>query len=217
MRMFKRKSIAAVLLSTVALTASAGSAGAVPAQSAPATWTVPVKGTAWVESVGFEVHLPASGAVISCDYIYGEATAARGTGLSGTGLVTIDFVSWQDQYGGRCHGPFSSTMSVVVSGIPWKFNAVSYDKATATVTGTITGINATVSGPGCSATIAGPDGAPGEVNATYDNSTALLTVRGGEKSVASSVSGCLGLITDGALVDPRIELMVTPRGIITSP
>jgi hypothetical protein len=86
-------------------------------------------------------------------------------------------------------------------------------------TGTITGLEATVSGTGCSATIAGTSATTtGTVRATYTNSTGVLKVlpTGGTLH-AYNVSGCFGLINNGDPISMSASYKVAPKQTMTSP
>ncbi|OLF13616.1 hypothetical protein [Actinophytocola xanthii] len=94
----------------------------------------------------------------------------------------------------------------------WTINGVSYDAATGVTTGTIDGVEANVSGPGCSATVAG------SVNGTYTNDTDVLRVLPDFTLTVTFVDAtddCLGLLHEGdqASFDGAYE--VTPDQTIT--
>ncbi len=84
--------------------------------------------------------------------------------------------------------------------------------------GTITGVTASLSGSGCSATVAGTSASkPGTTNGSYSNKTHVLTSSGGNLHVWNVSSGCLGLINSG---DPSSfvgKYTIKPPQKITSP
>jgi hypothetical protein len=115
----------------------------------------------------------------------------------------------------NCTGPGGLMFTVKSSGFPWKLNGSSFS---AGVThGSITGVKATLSGPGCSLSVAGTSASsPGKVTGTDTNSTGILKVSGGNLHVWN-VNGCFGLINSG---DPSKfvgSYKISPKQTITSP
>jgi hypothetical protein len=102
---------------------------------------------------------------------------------------------------------------------PWYLNAISYNAATGVTSGTLSGIDVSVSGSDCNAevdgTAAGADN--GTVKWTYSNSTGKLTYRptGGNLHLYN-VSGCLGVLSNGDSVRVSGTGPVTPTQTITS-
>jgi hypothetical protein len=95
----------------------------------------------------------------------------------------------------------------IIPHLPWTMNGLTYANGVTTMS--ITGIAASVNGTGCSFTAAG------SATATYSNTTGLLTVVN-QNTVVTSVSGCLGLITQGT----RVALLsrsyaISPPPVIT--
>lgn len=119
-----------------------------------------------------------------------------------------------------CSGPLGFTFTVSVSGLPWSIHARSYNAATGTTTGTITGLRISLSGSGCSATLgAATSGSPITANFSYTNSTHILKITPPSSVHWWNVNGCFGLISNG---DPGSfsfgnGFVITPPQKITSP
>jgi hypothetical protein len=99
----------------------------------------------------------------------------------------------------NCTGPFGLTFTVTNSNFPWLLKPTAFSSSTGVTTGKITGIKSHLSGPSCSADVAGTTATtPGTVKVTYTNSTGVLKVltTGGTLHVWN-VSGCAGLIKTG--------------------
>ena len=93
-----------------------------------------------------------------------------------------------------CTGPLGLTFTVTNSNFPWTLTASAFNSSTGVTTGKISGIKSHLSGPSCSADVAGATATtPGSVNVTYTNSTGVLKVSGGTLDIFN-VSGCAGLI-----------------------
>ena len=84
--------------------------------------------------------------------------------------------------------------------------------------GSITGITASLSGSGCTATVAGTTASTtGKTTGTYTNSTHVLKVSGGNLHVWNVSAGCLGLINSGDASTFTGSYKITPAQTITSP
>ena len=186
MRKSIRKGIiaGAVIAAGIGLTAS-------PA-AADAGWTVTgASGYAYGYSDDTQLKVARSGAVLTCEEAEADATIDNVTGHSGDGIGTIDNTTWTN-----CTGPFGLTFGVTHVGT-WNLNAVQTTSDPDLNVGSITNIEATISGPACSAKFTG--GVPGY----YNNATGTLQVDptapnpNGLELVASDVSGCLGVIQEG--------------------
>ena len=103
----------------------------------------------------------------------------------------------------NCTGPLGLTFTVTNSGFPWKLTASAFNSGTGVTTGTISGIKSLLSGPGCTANVAGTTATtPGKVKVTYTNSSnTLATLTTGGTLHVWNVSGCAGLINSG---DPTV-------------
>jgi hypothetical protein len=133
-----------------------------------------------------------------------------GPGQLGTDLIPFTSVTFTGISDG-----FTVTTSASPS-TPWMFNAVSYQSGV--VSGTVTGIRATLSGPSCSATVDGTSatGNDGQVNVTYTNSTGTIQVlTAGGNLHLYDVSGCTGLLNDGDPVTFSASYAISPTQTIT--
>ena len=152
--------------------------------------------------------------VLTCTSSSSSGTLKKGHGISGAGLGTISKLSFS-----TCTGPLSLTFTVTNSGFPWKLSGASFNSTTGVTTGNITGIKSHLSGPSCSANVAGTTATtPGKVKVTYTNSTHKLRVlpTGGTLHVFN-VSGCFSLINSGDATQFSGTYTVTPGQTITSP
>lgn len=197
-----------------ALFASAVTAGAVGLSASPAfaaSWTTSPGGawTAQTSTTGTTVLRASTGATITCSPGSGlRASTAAGTlqtsDADGIGLGSITSVRFNN-----CRGPLNISFTVTAA-LPWSINAGSYNSGTGVTTGSVSGISATLSGPGCTAT------ATGTVPGTFTNSTDVLALNGGGLTI-SGVSGCFGLINNGNSATFQGSYTVTPGQTITSP
>jgi hypothetical protein len=199
----------ATALATAAVAAAAVGFSASPAFAA--TWTVTGNSNAdgsYSASAGTTtLRDTTTGTVLTCSSATAKGVLQNGTYASGTGIGTVTsstFVS--------CRGPLSLTFTVTQHGT-WSINAVQPDATAGVTDGTITNVNATLSGPGCSATVTG--GVPG----TYNNTGAVLSVNPtapnptGAALTISGVSGCFGLIGNGHHATFQTSYNVTPNTI----
>lgn len=176
-----------------------------------ATWTVTgadPSGEAFAESSNTSLEIVRNGAVLTCDLVEVEANIENTAGHSGLSIGQILASDWIS-----CTGPLNLTFGVSQVGT-WDIDALAATSDPDVSTGAVTGVQASISGPGCSATFTG--GAPG----SYDNSTGTLTLDpnganpGNAELTASNVTGCLGIITNGDKglfsgdfsVDPAVQL-----------
>jgi hypothetical protein len=199
------------------LFAGAATAAVIGLSAAPAfaatTWSVSPGGAITAKSGTTTLTDTTTGNSLTCTSSKTAATLKSGTGLAGAGLGSITSVTFTS-----CTGPLGLTFTVKSNALPWKLNAVSYTSSTGVTHGTITGIDATLTGPSCSATVdgtaAGADN--GKVKATYTNSTGKLKVlaTGGNLHVYD-VSGCAGLINSGDATTFTATYKVSPVQTIT--
>ncbi len=127
-----------------------------------------------------------TGSVLSC-----TSSSSSGT-LNAEGDPTLGSITALSF--SNCTGPFGLSFTVTNSGFPWKLTASAFNSGTGVTTGKISGIKSHLSGPSCSADIAGATATtPGSVKVTYTNSTGVLKVSGGTLDIFN-VSGCSGLI-----------------------
>ncbi|GAA3987377.1 hypothetical protein GCM10023085_81780 [Actinomadura viridis] len=207
-----RKTIRKTVLTGAVLAAGIGLA-ATPAMADDASWAVVNGGSVYAESVDTSLTVVRNSAKLTCDVVSANASIPTTSGHSGVGIGTISSTTWD-----TCRGPLSLTFTVAHSG-SWKLNAIQPTSTAGRSVGTVTNVVANISGPGCTATFSG--GVP----AYYDNSTGQLTFDPtapnptGVSVVASGVSGCLGIITNGDVgrfagtfdTDPNnVDLVYTP-------
>jgi hypothetical protein len=189
-------------------------ASAAPALAAT-TWTVKPGGTITAKSGKTALKDTKTGATLGCSSSTAKTTLKKGSHLSGTGLGSITAISFSN-----CTGPLNLKFTVKSSHLPWKLNAVSYKRSTGTTTGTITGIHATLTGPGCSAIVDGTGATKnnGMVSVTYVNKTHKLTVlASGGNLHTYKVNGCLRQINSGDGSSFTAAYLVSPAQTITSP
>jgi len=155
-----------------------------------------------------------TGSVLSCTSSSGGGSLKSGSGLSGTGIGSITSLSFSS-----CTGPLGLTFTVATSGFPYKLNATAFNATTGVTTGKITGIKATLTGPSCSASVAGTTATtPGTVKAQYNNGTHKLKIlTGGGTLHVWNVSGCAGLINSGDATTFSGAYAISPAQTITSP
>ena len=195
--------------------AIAGVIGLSAAPALAATWTVKPGGTVAATSGKTTLTDTNTGVSLSCASSKGAATLKSGSGLSGTGIGSITSLAFNS-----CTGPAGLKFTVTTSHFPWSLNAVSFNSTSGVTTGTLTGIHATLTGPGCSAVVDGTSATAdnGKVSATYTNSTGVLkTLTTGGNLHTYSVSGCFGLIHSGDSATFSGTYAVSPKQTITSP
>jgi hypothetical protein len=214
MTIFKRAGSVLVTGAALAgmLALSAGSASAATNAGIAATWTVKPGGAITAKAGTTTLKDNNTGSTLSCKSSSGKGTVKSGKGLSGTGIGSITALSFS-----TCTGPLGLTFTVKTTHFPWHLNAVSFSSGV--TTGTITGIHATLSGPGCSATVDGTGATAnnGKVTAKYSNSTGKLTTTGAGNLHIYNVSGCAGLINSGDGTSFKGSYTITPKQTITSP
>jgi len=155
-----------------------------------------------------------TGSVLTCASSSSAGTLKKGHGISGTNLGSISKLSFSS-----CTGPLSLTFTVTNKNFPWTLHGTAYNATSGVTTGTITGIKSHLSGPSCSANVAGSTAStPGKVKVTYTNSTHKLKVlaSGGTLHVYN-VSGCAGLLKSGDVTQFVGTYLVSPAQKITSP
>jgi len=183
------------ILAAGALTAAVAVMGAGPANAA--TWTVgptPPTGPFTFTGAAGQTLLTdtTTGTQLTCTSSTATGNAIRGSGQPGAGIAKITGTTFSN-----CTGPLGISFTVLHSGT-WLLNAVT---PTATgADGTITAIQARLSGSLCSATVSG------SVPAKFVNSNTatppsqaqlqVLPTNPGTLTI-SNVSGCFGLIRNG--------------------
>jgi hypothetical protein len=177
------------------------------------TWTSSPGGSITAKSGAIALTDTTTGTKITCKTSTAAGTLGSGSGLAGAGLGSVKSLSLTG-----CTGPAGLTFKATSNALPWALNAVSYKGGV--TSGTLTGIDATLSGSSCSATVdgtaAGADN--GQTSLTYANSSGKLTLlsTGGNLAVYN-VSGCKGLLNSGDPLTVSGAYTVTPKQAITSP
>ncbi|MFC8449203.1 hypothetical protein [Kitasatospora sp. NPDC057223] len=206
-----RKFTKSGLVVAAAFTAAAGLAAS-PASAAP-TWSTSPGGAFTAKALSPKLTDTKTGTKLTCTSSAAAGNIAVGSGLSGVAIATITSVSWAS-----CSGPLGITFTVTPQGLPWTLNALSYNAATGTTTGTLTGVKAHISGAGCTADFYGPTSTTAAtLTGTYTNSNSTLTLSGGDLH-AYNVSGtCLGLINNGDAATYNAGYALAAPQAITSP
>lgn len=197
--------------------ALASALGLVTSASAAGTWTVsgaPATGAATLTSTNTVLTDPSTGTQLHCTTAGATTDLTNGTGKSGSPLAHVTAATWSN-----CSGPLGITFSVTAQNLPWSKNAVSYNSATGVTTGTLTGVEAHISGVGCTADFRGTSAtSTATVDVKFTNSTHTLTVLGTGNLHAYNVSGsCLGLLNSGDAVTYTGDYVAGAPVVITSP
>ena len=157
-----------------------------------------------------------TGTTLTCTSSAAKTTLGSGSGLSGTAIGSVTSISFTG-----CTGPLHLAFTVTASALPWHINAVSFNSATGTTTGTLTGIHASMSGAGCTAVVDGTSATAhnGTVTITYTNSTHTLKVltTSGNLHIYNVSSGCAGAIHNGDSATQSAAYAISPAQTITSP
>ena len=209
-----RNRISRRILITGAATAATVGAAAGVALAVAITFTITPGGAITAKAGTTTLTDTATGSVLTCTSSNSSGTLKSGSGVSGSNLGSITALTFNN-----CTGPLSLTFTVTDMHFPWKLSGTSYNATTGTTTGFINGIEATLSGPSCTAFVAGTTATtPGKVKVTYKNSTGALAVQttGGTLHVWN-VNGCAGLINSGDPTTFKGTYTVTPKQKITSP
>jgi hypothetical protein len=176
-----------------------------PANAVPATWTVTPGGPFTGVAGTTVLKVQETGVTLTCQSATAAGTADSGTGQTNP-LGTLPPGSTKFF---NCSGPFGLTFNVTHTGT-WNLNGVSYSSGV--TTGNISNVTATISGPGCAASVAG------SVIAKYTNSSHTLATPGTDYGlVFTSASGCLGLISTGQHASFTSSFNISPAMTITSP
>jgi hypothetical protein len=209
-----RKHLTKVLLSGGVAALAVGIGATTAMATTATTWTVKPGGAVTGSAGKTTLKDTKTGTVLTCASSATKATLKKGSGLSGTALGKITSVTFT-----KCTGPgglvFTATTSASKTH-PWKLNATSFSGGV--THGSITGIKASISGSGCTATVAGTTASStGKATGTYTNSTHILKVSGGNLHVWNVSAGCLGLINSGDASTFTGSYKITPGQTITSP
>jgi len=204
-----RRALFTGVATAVAVGASAGVALAVAI-----TFTISPGGAITAKAGTTTLKDTNTGSVLSCASSTSSGTLKSGSGVAGSNLGSITKLSFTN-----CTGPLGLTFTVTNSAFPWTLSGTAYNATTGVTTGFINGIKSHLSGPSCSADVAGTTATTkGKVKVTYTNSTGKLKVlaTGGNLHVFN-VTGCAGLINSGDATQFTGTYTVTPKQKITSP
>lgn len=209
-----RKRLTRRALFTGAATAVAIGASAGVALAVAITFSITPGGNISASAGVTSLKDTATGSVLTCKTSKSTGTLKSGHGIAGTNIGSIKTLTFT-----TCTGPLGLTFTVTNSGFPWTLSGTAFNAGTGVTTGFINGIKSHLSGPSCSADVAGATAtAKGKVKVTYTNSTHKLKVlaTGGNLHVFN-VSGCAGLINSGDATTFTGTYTVTPAQTITSP
>jgi hypothetical protein len=209
-------------LATVPVMASARPAAAAPGNAAghflSGLWQSAPGGNFSGKAKKVTLTDAATGTVIACAPSAMSGTAKFGQQLPLAGIGSFSSVTLE-----TCTGPGAIKFTVATSASashPWLLNAQSFDPASGVATVTISDMMATLSGPGCSATVAGPNATtPGTVQATnninsFDFTDTLSVNPTGGSLRVWNVSGCSGLFTNGDALNFTATYSVTPSQFV---
>jgi hypothetical protein len=208
-----RKRLTAVLLSSGVAALAIGIGTTAAGATTATTWSISPGGAVTGMAGTTTLKDTATGTVLQCVSSATAATLKKGKGqTSPIGKITsVTFTS--------CTGPaglkFVATTSASPSN-PWNLNARTFKNGV--THGTITKVTASLSGNGCTATVAGTSpSSTGTTNGSYSNNTHVLTASGGNLHVYNVSSGCLGLINTGDATTFTGKYTISPKQRITSP
>ena len=209
-----RKRLSRRFLVTGAATAATIGASAGVALAVAITFSISPGGAITAKAGKTTLKDTKTGSVLTCASSSSSGTLKSGKGISGTNLGSISKLTFS-----TCTGPLNLTFTVTNKHFPWTLSGTAYNATSGVTTGFISGIESTLSGPGCSASVAGTTATtPGKVKVTYTNSSGVLKVlpTGGTLHVFN-VSGCAGLINSGDPTQFIGSYTVSPKQKITSP
>ena len=187
---------------------------AVGAVSSATTWTVRPGGAVTAKAGITRVKDTTTNSVLNCESSRMSGTLKGGTGLPGTGIGAITAAAYD------CAMLIEPPFRLTPHGLPWHLNLATYNAGTGVSRGTISHLELTLTGPGCSAMINGTGGsaAAGVVAVSYAGKTGVLQIRpGGGNLHWFHVSGCAGLLGDGDPATISAAYPVSPKQEITSP
>ena len=178
------------------------------------TWTITPGGSVTGTAGTTKVQDTTTGTTLVCASSATAATLKAGSGQTNP-LGKITSVTFSN-----CSGPAGFRPTMTSSASPT--NPYLLDGAAATLNGVtkvrITNVMISISGQGCSATLAGlTSTSPGKITGKFTNSTGILKVTGGNLHIWNVTSGCLGIINNGDPAKPTGSYMITPAQTITSP
>jgi len=171
--------------------------------SASTTWTVNPGGTDSANAGVVTLTDAASGVTLTCAASQAISTSKSGSGLSGQGIAVVNQVSFSG-----CSGLAGTSLAVSSQGT-WVINAQTFSSS-GVATGTVTNVNALISGSGCGALVTGT------AAGTYSDSTGVVQMSGGSLHL-TDVSGCSGMLRNGDPVSFSGSYTASPRQTVSSP
>jgi hypothetical protein len=209
-----RKRPAQVLLTAAAAALVTGASARVAA-AVDTTWTVTPGGPITLTSSSVVLRDNATGAALSCTGSSGSGGLNGGTSPNSI-LGTITALSFSG-----CTGPQGQAFTITMNRLPFYIGAKTYNATTGLTSGIIYRVGGELSGPGCTASLEGPDAIhTARPRFTYRNSSGKLKLPGTGAVQITNVTGCAGLFNSGATPDPASLIgayTVSPRQTITSP
>ena len=184
------------------------------AAATAATWTVRPGGAITAKAGITKVADTTTSSLLNCKSSRMSGMLKGGTGLPGTGIGAITAAAYD------CAMLIEPPFRLTPHGLPWHLNLASYDAGTGVSRGTISHLELTLTGPGCSAMINGTSGsaADGVVAISYANKTGRLKAGpAGGNLHWYHVSGCAGLLGDGDPATLSAAYTVSLHQRITSP
>jgi hypothetical protein len=211
------KRMGSVFLTAGAVALVAGLSTAPSLATTASTWNVSPGGTvALIQSGHFTLADVTTGHSLVCARMKGAGQFKSGSGLPGANIGSVTALALS-----QCTGPGGVTFTIKPRDLPWSMSADSYDPAVTagTVTGTISGLHASVSGTGCNATVDGTSATAGngQTEIHYHNSLGKLKLRTEASTLHFyHVRGCGGLINSGDAVTFSSAYHVKPAQTIIS-
>jgi hypothetical protein len=169
------------LIASAALTAALGMTVTSASATSLATWTVTPGGAFTAVATNPTLTVPA--AALECASSHAGGSLATGVGNPGANIGTITSLTFED-----C-SVIGIPFDVTTGSFPWSLNVDGVSSVPNAVDGSITGVDASISGSGCTADFAG------SVTGHYKNDTKQLVINSG--TLVASNADCLGLINDG--------------------
>jgi hypothetical protein len=181
---------------------------------AAATWTIKPGGTMTLTSATrTAIKDSATGATLTCAAanLSGRLKPGSGLGGNGAGSITGGAAS-------RCEGPGPLPWHITLPGLPWHLSLLAYDASTGLVHATISHLEISAAGSGCSFVTDGTRGgaSDGTVKFTYSDRTHQVKTTGGNLHIFT-VHGCSGLVASGDPASLTASFTLAPAQTITSP
>ena len=210
------KRIGAIITATGAAAVLTAGLTAAPsfATNTRITWTITPGGAVTGSAGTTTLKDTATGTTLTCASSATAATLKSGSGQTNP-IGKITSVTFSN-----CTGPGGLTFTATTTASstnPYPLSGSTFNSTSGVTTGKITNIKASISGAGCSASVAGTTATtPGKVTGKYNNGTGKLSTSGGNLHIWN-VSGCFGLIANGDPSTFKGVYTISPKQKITSP